>query len=86
MTQLNWKEEMTGIDGFAPFEDVFSFRKLTGQVFAIELLAQPLSLYAARSGKKIIEIDRQNVTHAIYTNPAKKKLCEICFKAPEMKS
>lgn len=83
--QLDWKEELKEVEGFASFEDVFAVKKLPGQVFSIELLAQPLVLYV-RGGKKIVEIDRRNVSNALYTNSAKAKLCEVCFKDSAMKS
>lgn len=76
---VQWKKKMENVSGFDTIKTVFTEKDLKGRVFAVELLTQPLTL-SKKDGKKVIKIDRRNVTHAIYTNTAKTLLCKSCFE------
>jgi len=90
--QENWFDEMNkwvkqGGVGFADRDYVFNSNQvIQGKVFSIELLTDPLILKKEKNiinGKEEIkisvEINRKNVSYALYTTAAKKKLCEVCF-------
>lgn len=62
-------------DGIAPREAVFGPGPgLPGQVFAAEILTRPVVLRRSGGGLEI-EIDRREVTQAVYTTDGKNRLC-----------
>lgn len=75
-----WERKIEHLKGNGvdePFR-VFGQSKLKGQVFSINLLTQPLSIIRENDNIQLV-IDTENIKHAIYTNKAKKILCDIFF-------
>jgi TIR domain-containing protein len=64
--------------GFVSREEIRASRKkLPGEVFAIELLEDPIEL-ERDSGGITITVDRRNVTHCVIDNEGKRKLSKDC--------
>lgn len=70
--------------GIAPRALVFEGDGLLpGQVFAVELLTQPILLSRNRHGRTILAVNRDDVSDALYTTEAKWNLCRETFNTPE---
>jgi hypothetical protein len=70
--------------GIASREVVFESKdRIPGQVFAIELLTQPILLTRDRRGRTTVAIDRDGVTQGLYTTEAKRDLCRRVFDTPQ---
>jgi len=71
---LVMRQETIG-SGIAPRDAVFGKDRLPGQVFAAELLTQPL--HVKREGGRIrLIVDRRGVREGVYTNAGKTRLCK----------
>lgn len=68
--------------GIAQRELVFGKKKLPGQVFAIELLTKPMLLQ--KQGKTTyVTVNRDGVTHGLYTGEGRKTIVEHTFNNSE---
>jgi hypothetical protein len=71
---------MNDLKGIAPRERVFRKRgALPGQVFAAEILTQPVVLRHA-GGVVEVHVDRRGVTDAVYTTEGKNRLCDAALR------
>jgi hypothetical protein len=72
------------VTGIASREAVFESKDpIPGQVFAIELLTQPILLTKDRHGHLTVGINRDCVEQSLYTNEAKRDLCRRVFDTAE---
>jgi len=69
--------------GIAPRERVLEGPdRIPGQVFAVELLTEPILLTRTRTGRTSVAIHRDGVTQGLYTTEAKRDLCREVFDTP----
>ena len=81
-----WSEkrnQLSNVEGFSSIQQVFGRERLTGRVFAIELLTQPQQ-FMYRDRQKIICLNRRHTSDAIYTGAARRKLRDLCLDTPEI--
>lgn len=55
---------------------------LPGQVFAVELLTQPILITRTRNGRTRVAVNRDGVSEGLYTTEAKRELCRRVFDTP----
>jgi len=79
----NWKDKVKSIDGIISNDIPLLDKKIDGQVFLIELLEEPIIL-TKEGNKTIVNINRNNITHSLYTTKAKNLLCKKCLNDHEI--
>jgi hypothetical protein len=57
--------------------------RLPGQVFAVELLTQPILLKRKADGRLSVMVCRDKVREGLYTTESKRRLCQEVFGSPE---
>ncbi len=79
------RERVLQAPGFAPIGKVFGRPELEGQVFAVELLTQPVTLWSD-GGERRVRVDRSATSEGIYTGAARRKLRELCLDTPGLQT
>ena len=81
----NGSYELLALEGVAEVEKVFPAdgKPLEGQVFAVELLQQPIILNKLDDGTIRVVIGRDKVTLGVYTTEGKQRLSEQLFAGEE---
>jgi TIR domain len=82
---INWRQKIRDLfgKGIDIPNKVFSKEPLPGKTFAAQLLTQPL-IFEKNAGKITVTLNTEDVTHAVYTTPAKRRLCEVCLSTAQM--
>lgn len=77
-----WGQKVS--DGIVARTQLASPRRLPGEVFAAELLSEPVRVEAPHGGHSLrVVIDRRNVDHAVISTAGKRHLCDA-FVAPKV--
>lgn len=69
--------------GIVKRSELLKKRRLPGEVFAAELLTEPVRIEPRLGGGLRVVIDRRNVEQAVITSPGKRELC-VSFITPEI--